>query len=186
VTQPIERIKVSLLGKASEAEVRSVSVGALVGLLAGQVSTPVNSVNAENIAKRQGIALTESKTEEVTGYLSLVEVTAYCADEEVVSLTGTLLGDKHPRLININQYEIEVVPEGILLVTKHADKPGVICAISSVLGKANVNISRMQVGVADSRQQAMAVISISEKLGDALLEEVCELAAVESATQIEL
>ncbi|BCG64386.1 MAG: D-3-phosphoglycerate dehydrogenase/2-oxoglutarate reductase [Methyloprofundus sp.] len=186
VTQPIERIKVSLLGKASEAEVRSVSVGALVGLLTGQVSTPVNSVNAENIAKRQGITLTESKTEEITGYLSLVQVTAYCADEEVVTLTGTLLGDKHPRLININQYEIEVVPEGVLLVTKHDDKPGVICAISSVLGKANVNISRMQVGVADSHQQAMAVISISEKLDDALLQEVCELAAVESAIQIEL
>jgi D-3-phosphoglycerate dehydrogenase len=40
-------------------------VAALVGLLESHVSTPVNSVNAENIAKRQGISLTEAKTEEI-------------------------------------------------------------------------------------------------------------------------
>lgn len=185
VTQPVERLEVSLLGKASEAKARPVSVAALVGLLAGNVVTPVNSVNAENIAKRQGITLTESKTEKTSGYLALVKVTAYCGEEEI-SLTGTLLGDKHPRLVNINQFEIEVVPEGILLVTRHADKPGVIAAISTVMGKANVNISRMQVGLADSNEQAMAVISISEKLDDALLLEVCQIPAVKSAIQIEL
>ena len=184
-TQPIERIKVSLLGKAAEAEARSVSIAALVGLLESHVSTPVNSVNAENIAKRQGICLTESKTEEISGYLALVQVKAYCGDEEI-TLVGTLLGDKHPRIVNINEYEIEVIPEGVLLVTQHADKPGVIAAISTVLGKANVNISRMQVGVSEDGQHAMAVISVSEKIEDALLQELCEVGAVESAIQIEM
>ncbi len=184
-TKPIERVKVSLLGKAAEAEVRSVSTAALVGLLESHVSTPVNSVNAENIAKRQGICLTESKTEEISGYLALVEVRAYCGDEEI-TLVGTLLGDKHPRIVNINEYEIEVIPEGVLLVTQHADKPGVIAAISAVLGKANINISRMQVGVAEDGQHAMAVISVSEKIEDALLQELCEVGAVESAIQIEM
>ena len=184
-TQPIERIKVALLGKAAEAEARSVSVAALVGLLESHVSTPVNSVNAENIAKRQGICLTESKTEEISGYLALVELKAYCADEEI-HLVGTLLGDKHPRIVNINEYEIEVIPEGVLLVTQHADKPGVIAAISTVLGKADINISRMQVGVAEDGEHAMSVISVSEKIGDALLQELCEVGAVESAIQIEM
>ena len=72
--QPIEKLEVSLFGKAADAEVRIVSVEALVGILAGQLSTPVNSVNAENIAKKQGITLVESKTEETQGYLSLVKL----------------------------------------------------------------------------------------------------------------
>ncbi len=183
--QPIEKLEVCLFGKAAEIEVRPITVEALVGILADQFSTPVNSVNAENIAKRQGIVLIESKTEESLGYLSLVKLIGHCADK-TVSVVGTLLGDCHPRIVNVNQFEIEVVPEGTLLITEHNDKPGVISAISSVLGKSNINISRMQVGVPDENDKAMAVISISEPISDEMLTAVCDLPPVITAIQIKL
>jgi D-3-phosphoglycerate dehydrogenase len=183
--EPIKTLEVSLFGKAADSEVRPVSVEALVGILAGQMSTPVNSVNAENIAKKQGISLVESKTEETQGYLSLVKLVGICADK-TVSIVGTLLGDCHPRIINVNQFEIEVVPEGTLLVTEHNDKPGVISAISSVLGESNINISRMQVGVPDSNDKAMAVISVSSPLPTDILDKVKDLSFVNCATQINL
>jgi len=183
--EPIKTVEVSLFGEAAEAEVRPVSVEALVGILAGQMSTPVNSVNAENIAKKQGISLVESKTEETEGYVSLVKLSGVCADK-TVSVVGTLLGDRHPRIVNVNQFEIEVVPEGTLLVTEHNDKPGVISAISSILGEANINISRMQVGVPDASDNAMAVISVSSSLPAEILEKVRELSFVNNAIQINL
>ena len=183
--EPIETLEVSLFGKAADAEVRPVSVEALVGILAGQMSTPVNSVNAENIAKKQGIALVESKTEETEGYLSLVKLSGICANK-TVSVVGTLLGDHHPRIVNVNQFEIEVVPEGTLLVTEHNDKPGVISAISSILGESLINISRMQVGVPDTNDKAMAVISVSSPLPANILEKVRDLSFVNCAIQINL
>jgi len=183
--EPIKTVEVSLFGEAAEAEVRPVSVEALVGILAGQMSTPVNSVNAENIAKKQGISLVESKTEETEGYVSLVKLSGICADK-TVSVVGTLLGDRHPRIVNVNQFEIEVVPEGTLLVTEHNDKPGVISAISSILGEANINISRMQVGVPDASDNAMAVISVSSSLPAEILEKVRELSFVNNAILINL
>ncbi len=184
-SHPVEKLEVALYGKAAEAEIRTISVETFVGMLAGQFSTPVNSVNAENIAKKQGITLIESKSEETQGYLSLVKVTGHC-EGKTVSVEGTLLGDHHPRIVNINQFEIEVVPEGTLLITEHNDKPGVISAISSVLGESNINISRMQVGVPDENDKAMAVISISEPLSEKLLDAVCDLAPVNTAIQITL
>jgi D-3-phosphoglycerate dehydrogenase len=184
-TKPVERLEVSVFGKASEVDIRPISVEAFVGMFAGQFSTPVNSVNAENIAKRQGIALVESKSEQVQGYLSLLRVVAHYGNESV-TLEGTLLGEHHPRLVKINEFEIEVVPEGTLLVTQHDDKPGVIGAISTVLGKANVNISRMQVGQANANLQAMAVISVSEPLNAALLAELHAIPAIHRLTQIQL
>jgi D-3-phosphoglycerate dehydrogenase len=96
------------------------------------------------------------------------------------------LGDHHPRLVSINHFEIEVVPEGVLLVTRHDDKPGVIAAISSILGKSNINISRMQVSVADENQLAMMVISVSDPLSEQVLKAVCEVSAVHTARQIVL
>lgn len=183
--KPIERIEVALFGKAAEVEVRPVSVAALVGLLAGQVSTPVNRVNAEKIAKRQGIALVESKTEETQDYVSLIKVTGHCGDQ-TITLTGALLGGRHPRLVQIDQFDVEVVPKGTLIVTRHDDKPGVISAISTVLGQSNINISRMEVGASSDGELAMAVISISEPLSNELLAELCNIPAVHQATQVQL
>jgi D-3-phosphoglycerate dehydrogenase len=184
-TQPIEKIEVASFGKAADVAVRPISVAALVGVLSGQVSTPVNRVNAENLAKRQGIALVESVSQESQDYVSLIKVTGHCADQSI-TLSGALLGGRQPRLVCINHFDIEVVPEGTLIVTNHHDKPGVISAISAVLGNANINITRMQVSIADEQQQAMAVISVSEPITDALLQQLSAVPAVHKATQINL
>jgi D-3-phosphoglycerate dehydrogenase / 2-oxoglutarate reductase len=184
-TQPLTKVEVATFGRASEVAVRPISVAALVGVLNGRVSTPVNRVNAENLAKRQGIALAESMTEQSQDYVSLIKVTGHF-DAQSITLSGALLGGRQPRLVAINHFDIEVVPEGTLLVTLHDDKPGVISAISTVLGNANINITRMQVGTADVQQQAMAVISISEPVNDTLLQQITAIAAVHKATQITL
>jgi D-3-phosphoglycerate dehydrogenase len=184
--KPIEQLEVSLFGTAAEVEVRPITIEALVGVLEDQFSTPVNSVNAGNIAKKQGVSLVESRSEETQGYLSLVKLVGHCGEGKTVSVAGTLLGDHHPRIVNMNQFEIEVVPEGTLLITEHNDKPGVISAISAVLGESNINISRMQVGVPDSNDKAMAVISVSSPLSDALLQKVKDLSFVNAAVLIDL
>jgi D-3-phosphoglycerate dehydrogenase / 2-oxoglutarate reductase len=183
--QPITKVEVALFGRAAEAAVRPVSVSALVGILSGQVSTPVNRVNAENIAKRQGIALVESTCKDSPDYVSLIKVTGYCADK-TIALSGALLGGRQPRLVCINHFDIEVVPEGSLIVTHHDDRPGVISQISSVLGNANINITRMQVSTADVKDQAMAVISVSEPVPETIMQQICKLTPVCNAKQIQL
>jgi D-3-phosphoglycerate dehydrogenase len=181
--QPIERLEVSLFGKATELTIRPISVETLVGIFSGQLSTPVNRVNAENIAKRQGVSLVETKSDESPSYLSLLKVVGHYGDQQV-SLEGTLLGGCHPRLVSINEFEVEVVPKGILLVTHHDDKPGVIAAIGSVLGAANINITRMEVGMGTGSTQAMALISISTPLNDELFATLRAIPAVHNARQI--
>jgi D-3-phosphoglycerate dehydrogenase / 2-oxoglutarate reductase len=183
--QPITKIEVALYGRAADAAVRPVSVAALIGVLSGQVSTPVNRVNAENIAKRQGISLVESVSKDSHDYVSLIKVTGHCADQ-TIALSGALLGGRQPRLVCINHFDIEVVPEGTLIVTRHDDRPGVISAISTVLGNANINITRMQVSTADVKDQAMAVISVSEPVPEAIMQLICNLTPVINAKQINI
>lgn len=185
IDQPIEKLEVAVFGMAAQVKIRPISTEAMVGLLAGQFSTPVNRVNVESIAKRQGITLIESQTDVSAGYQSLIQITGHCADKSI-SLAGTLLGDQHPRLVSINHFEIEVVPEGVLLITRHDDRPGVIAAISSILGSANINITRMQVSIADHQQLAMMVISVSNPLDERLLKALCDVSAVHTVRQIVL
>jgi D-3-phosphoglycerate dehydrogenase len=185
ITQPLSKLDVALFGRAAQVAVRPVSVSALVGVLSGQVSTPVNRVNAENIAKRQGLVLSESTTQESQDYVSLITLTGHSANQ-TITLSGALLGGKQPRLVCINHFDIEVVPEGTLVVTRHDDKPGVISAISTVLGNANINITRMQVSNADEKVQAMAVISVSQPISASLIEQIQAIPAVHYVTQINL
>ena len=184
-SKPLEKVEIALLGKAAEVESHPVAVEMLVGVLEGHLSQPVNRVNAADLAKRQGISLTESRTEETHDYLSLIRVTGHFG-EQSITLEGTLLGDCHPRLVRIDNFEIEVIPEGTLLITRHDDKPGVIAALGTILGNAEINISRMQVGVADDQQQAMAVISISAPLDEQFLSAVGDIPAVHQVTQVVL
>ncbi len=184
-TQPVTKIEVATFGRAAEVAVRPISVAALVGVLSSQVSTPVNRVNAENLAKRQGIALVESTSEKSEDYVSLIKITGHCADQSI-TLSGALLGGRQPRLVCINHFDIEVVPEGTLIVTRHDDKPGVISAISTVLGNAGINITRMQVSTVDDKIQAMAVISVSAPITEELLEQIRRVPVVKQVTQITL
>lgn len=182
---PLERVEVALFGRAAEVKTRPIAVETLVGLLGEQFSTPVNRVNVTGLAKRQGIILTESRSEETRDYLSLIRVTGRY-DDGSVAVAGTLLGESHPRLVAIDDYEIEAVPEGTLLITRHEDRPGVVAALGTLLCGENINISRMQIGMAPDQKDAIAVIGISHPLDAEKLQAVCDIPAVHTAIQVTL
>lgn len=172
-------------GKAAEIDPHPVAVEALVGLLGGQLSQPVNSVNACHLAKRQGISLVETRDETAHDYVSLVTVEGYYNGKSI-KVIGTLLGERHPRLVQIDDYEVEAVPEGVLLITKHDDKPGVVGALGDVLGKAKVNISRMHVGNSTQDGSAIAVIGVSSPLTEDQLSLVEGIPMIQRLWQVTL
>ena len=99
---------------------------------------------------------------------------------------GTLFDRRHPRLVRINDYEIEAVLEGHLLVTRHRDEPGVIAALGSLLAAQHINISRMQLGIVNGSNKAVAVIGISTPLDGGLLDAIAALGAVDKVMQVSL
>jgi len=54
------------------------------------------------------------------------------------------------------------------------------------LGESGINITRMQVSLADENQLSMMVISVSDPLNAQVLKAVCEVPAVHTARQIVL
>ena len=52
------------------------------------------------------------------------------------------------------------------------DKPGVIGAIGTVLGEAGINVSRMQVGLADDGKDAASLWALAAPIGEAVLSKV--------------
>ncbi|MDH3283845.1 MAG: phosphoglycerate dehydrogenase [Acidobacteriota bacterium] len=180
---PLERVEVALYGRAAQLESHPVAVEALVGLLQERMGESVNRVNASRIARRQGIMLVESRSEEVHDFVSLVTVTGRHEDRKV-EVAGTLLAERHPRLVRIDDFEIEAIPEGVLLVTRHNDRPGVIGALGTLLGQRDVNISRMHLGLRDEGEAAMAILAISRPLDQDELSGVGLIPAIREVVQV--
>lgn len=185
VPGPIAEFEVALFGRIADIDPRLITAGALAGLLGDRLAMPVNEVNATTLAHRQGIAVREVRSEEARDYLSLVELRARTGETQT-SVGGTLLGESHPRLVCIDDYHVEAVPEGCLIFTRHDDRPGVVGALGGILGRENINISRMQIGIAEGRPEAIALIGVSAPLPPRVLEEVRAIPAIRQAVQIEL
>ena len=185
VDAPVNRLEVSLQGAAGELESRPVATEALVGYLQEHHSRPVNRVNALLVAKRQGIAFGESRSLATHDYVSLIVVSGESDGEKIV-LTGTLFDERHPRLVRINDYEIETGLSGDMLFTRHEDCPGVVGALGMLLGESGINITRMHIGSAAGSPYAVAAIETSTPMDDALMQKVRAIAAINKAIQVQL
>lgn len=182
---PVSEFVVRRYGKVAELDGRPITTDALIGLLEQRVAERVNRVNASHLAQDHGIGVRESKSEKPVDFVSLIEVCATIGGK-TTTVAGTLLGGAHPRLVRIDSYHLEAVPEGHILFTRHEDKPGVVGALGGILGDANINISRMQVGICDTAPLAIALVGVSGPLPQTAMHKISQIPAIEQVVQIEL
>lgn len=185
ITGPVKSLEISLCGDTAERDVHTVCTEGLVGFLSSHMSAPVNRVNAGHIAKRQGIKVSESTCDEHPDYHGTIRISAVY-EEQTITVEGTLFDHRHPRLVRVNDYEIEAVLSGHLLVTRHKDQPGVIAAIGSIVAESNINISRMQLGIVNGGDKALAVVEVSRPLNEQEMHRILSIDAVTKGTQVSL
>ena len=93
--------------------------------------------------------IVESKGEEATDFASSIIVRAKNGKESL-EVEGAIFAAKHPRIVRVNSFYLEAVPEGHILVLQNKDVPGVVGAVGTILGKHGLNIA----GMAGSRPSA--------------------------------
>ena len=180
----LTELSVGLYGRAAELDPHPIANQALVGLLKDHLSVPVNHVNAGHLARRQGINVVEVCSSDVRDYLTLIRVSG-TTSAGTLCLEGTLFDETHPRLVRVNDYSIESELEGHVVMTRHADRPGVIGAIGDLLGREGINITRMQVGIAsDDATQAIAIFGVSNELSPETMHGLQAIDAIDKCLQV--
>lgn len=160
LAQPgITKLEVSYLGEISKLETNYLSTLFLKGILQASLGDEVNPVNAIYLAKERGIKVTEHKLPDVTGYASLIKVTA-STEKEIHTLAGTVIGAADNRIVEIEGYHFDMVPSGNLVLISHTDQPGVIGEVGTILGQHGINIATMQVGRKQQGGNALMVLNV--------------------------
>jgi len=185
VESAIVELQVNYSGKVVDYDVEPLTTAALKGLLTPILTDDVNFVNARVIAEDRGIKVVESKSSTSEDFGSLVNMRVRTLEGENV-VSGTIFGKTFPRILRINDFYLEAIPEGHNLFIQNDDSPGVIGKIGTTLGKFGVNISRMQVGEQKKKKQNVIFLATSTVVSDEVLDALRALKHVYMARRIEL
>lgn len=181
----IVEAQINYSGRVAEYDVSPLTTAMLKGLLTPILKDDVNFVNAPYIASDRGIKVVESKSKTSEDFASLIKVAIKTLEGENI-VSGTIFGRKMPRILRINNFYLEAVPEGHNLLIQNEDSPGVIGSIATTLGNNKINISRMQVGEERQEKQNVILLTTSSIASDQILEELRGLDKVYSVRRIEL
>ncbi len=168
----VKSVKVLCRGEVAQDNARPVENSAIIGVLQTMVGDEVNMVNAPYLARERGIEFGSSCTNDTKGgFTNLVELKLE-TEEGVLEISGTLLGKLHQRIIRVNRYDTEIVPEGELLFVFGEDKPGLIGRIGEKLGGKGINIARMTFAREAAGGGALLVLNLDSRCEDDTISEL--------------
>jgi D-3-phosphoglycerate dehydrogenase len=181
----INSVSVAYIGEVSQLDTKPLTHSLLKGLLFPVVGDEVNYVNAPSMAASRGIHITEEMVASAEDFTTLIRVTVRVGNEENV-VSGTIFGKYEPRIVRVNKFRMEAIPEGHMLFIYNTDRPGVIGAIGTTIGRHNTNIARMTVGQEKERGQNVILLTTDTPLTPECLKAVRDLEHVAMAIQLEL
>ncbi len=181
----VREIEVEYAGQIAELDVQPVTLSVLKGLLEPWVGERVNFVNAPYIAQQRGIRVIESKAAQPQDFVSLITVRMKTgAGEQLVA--GTLFGRTQVRIVRVDDFLLEAIPEGATLLIRNQDRPGVVGHIGTTLGGAKINISRMQLGLSPDGSEALQLLNVDPMPGAEVLGALQRLPGIESVHLLDL
>ena len=182
----VRSLECQYLGRIGDADTRVLTLAVVKGVLAGIVHEPVSFVNAPIIARERGLAISEMRSSVSTDYVNLVSVCAE-TDDGPVSVSGTLIGKKdRERVIEVNGYDIEMTPSASMLFFFYEDKPGVIGAVGTTLGRHDINIATMDVGRPQRGGTALMGVVLDSPVTPEILAEIENVSGAEGIRFVQL
>jgi D-3-phosphoglycerate dehydrogenase/(S)-sulfolactate dehydrogenase len=178
-------VVVEVAGEITNVPTRPLTARALVGLLRHFLETPVNEVSAPAVARERGIAVREVRSAEAHDHASLVTVRVRGQGGET-SVSGTVYGKRDARVVSVDGFRLEAVPEGHAILFVNDDAPGVVGNLGSALGAAGVNIARISLSRRDDRTSAFSFVNVDSAPTPELLDRLRRLPHVRAVRAIHL
>ncbi len=180
INEAPKQVTVALGGEAASLKAEQVTAAVLKGLLSRFLDQPLNYVNAPYIARERGIRVTETRSREATDYINTLTV-AVATPAGSHEVAGAVFGNRALRIIRIDGYRVEAVPQGYFLMLHNRDVPGVVGAIGTMLGQSNINIGGLELGRDRVGGLALSLVEVDEPVSGEVLERLKTIPAITSA-----
>ena len=129
-------------------DVKSLTDGLLAATVAGFLSEfcddRINMVNALSTAQAIGLHFSSKHEAHTEVYKNEISV-SFSADETVHHYKATVFHDT-VRIVQIDDYYVEIEPTGKIIFLRNLDRPGVVAFVGKILAENNINISFVSLG----------------------------------------
>jgi D-3-phosphoglycerate dehydrogenase len=180
----LAEVSIDFSGDVADYDVRPVAQAVLVGLLAPIIDR-INVVNAAVVAEERGIRVRQATDRQARDYASMITVRTRTEEGEH-EVAGAMFDRGDARIVRVDGFDLEAVPEGHLVLLANRDVPGVIGHIATFLGDQGINIARFYLGRKLAGDVAMALVQVDEPLSEAQRAALAGLPEVLSARRITL
>ncbi|MCH7569031.1 MAG: phosphoglycerate dehydrogenase [Deltaproteobacteria bacterium] len=180
-----KEVQIEYGGEVTQYDVAPLTLAVLKGILTPMMESSVNYVNAPVVARERGIKVIESKSSRAGDFASSITVRVKTKDKEA-EVEGAIFGSNNPRIVRINNFYFEAIPEGYILILHNKDVPGVVGAIGTLLGEKGINIAGFELGREKVGGMAISLIHVDESIPKKVLDILRHLPNILSAQMVKL
>jgi D-3-phosphoglycerate dehydrogenase len=181
----IKEVQIEYIGDFHKLDLSPVTTSFIKGLLDPLVQDGVNPINAPILANEMGITISVSSTAESDEFSNLISAKVITTESEC-AVAGTVFGKTDARIVRIDDFRIEIIPQGSLALIHNLDQPGAIGSIGNKLGENNINISGMQVGRELGGEHNIILIRTDTPVPENVIQAILALPKVKTIKTFEL
>ena len=182
----MQQLRITYHGELATCRYQVLSDQALCGVLKPFLRhVDVNPISARSLAAERQLGLVEASAAGPCEFAGLMSLQLEC-EEERVTVDGAVLGPQRPpRLVAVDDLELDLPLAGRLLFFRNDDQPGVVGRLGTLLGQAGVNIDQLALR-ADSRGGALGVARLDRVIDEEVRRQVRALPGIRRARMIDL
>jgi len=181
----IKEVDVRYSGEVTDYALAPLTIALLKGLLYPISGDIVNFVNAPTLARERGIVVNESKSTELGDFANAISLTVKSSKGSNI-IVGSLFGNRDPRIVRVNEFHLDAIPTGTMIVIKNIDKPGMVGSLGTLLGKKKINIAEMTIGREKKRRHSITVVNTDHNVTPVLLKQIKALKHIVDAKVVKL
>lgn len=181
----INEVNVTFSGDIAKHDSTPLTMALVKGLLAPILKETVNFINSVALAKERGIRVTESKFMQSEEFVTLLALEVK-TNKETRRVAGTLFTKSEARIVKIDDFYVEAIPKGCMLIMHNWDKPGIIGNLGTLMGEYKINIAAMSFGREKQGGRALTVLNVDTCVPPDAVEKIKKLPHILSVKSVQL
>ena len=170
----VKSIKITAEGDIGD-YIESLATFATVGVLSEFIGDQVNYVNAEFVARERNIDLLKDVESNRSGFHNKIKI-KLTTQKGNITIAGTVFDESVQRIVEIDEYDLDLEPKGNMIFFRNTDTPGVIGDVGRIIAESKLNISDFRLG-RDKTGLALAVVRVDGQISKEVLERLTALEA---------
>jgi D-3-phosphoglycerate dehydrogenase len=147
-------LEIEFQGGLADEDTRVLGLAVQKGLFGAATDEPVSYVNAPHIAEERGMAVRVTSGHAAGGYSNVVVVRG-----GQHSVGGTMFSDGLPRVVMVDDHDIELPLARWMLMVHNDDRVGMVAAVASIVADAGLNIVDLKLGRSAEGGTAMMALT---------------------------